>query len=251
MPAVINPRSNPSAKTQLFCFPYAGGNASLMQNIVGSTSPEFDLWFVEYSGRGRRMREPLLSSMEAMVADLLPSITSAIDRPFAFFGHSLGSLVAFEILKTLPHPSSSSRALLISASRSPFSASRSPSDEFDRPHFHDLPTPDLVEEIRKLGGLPEELLSDPQVIDFTLPVLRADLKVREFYVCETVAPLDIPIIAYGADQDPDVTATDISRWQAHTTKEFSFRRFSGGHFYLIDSPGEFRQCLFHDLHSLS
>jgi medium-chain acyl-[acyl-carrier-protein] hydrolase len=150
--------------------------------------------------------------------------------PYAFFGHSMGSLVAFELAREmrrrgLPGP----ELLMVSGHRAP----QRPDPE---PPIHGLPEHEFLEEIRQLNGTPEAVLKNPELLQLVIPVLRADFEVCETYAYEEETPLACPIAAFGGTEDADVPREDVAAWSHQTTGPFTLRMFPGGHFYFLDQP---------------
>jgi surfactin synthase thioesterase subunit len=179
--------------------------------------------------------------MAPLVEALGAAIQPHLDRPFAFFGHSMGAIVAFELTRLLrrrglPLP----RILIASAARAP---------QFRRNH---VPPPDprddqLLADLRRLEGISPELLEDPSVATAILPALRADTALYRNYVYTEDDPLDCPIRAYGGTEDSNIEPHHLEGWREQTRSSFAVRRFPGGHFYLRSSREEFRAALEEDL----
>src|SRR5262249_45157383 len=149
---------------------------------------------VRLPGREGRFCEPPLSDVAAIVDDVVGSLARSADVPFAFFGHSMGALIAFETARTLrrrgrPLP----RALVVSA----FPA---PGVEQSGPLPRAAPAPELVRELQDLGGTPEDAL-DPELLEIVLPIFRADLTAVETWSHVAEPPFSFPIHALGGTSD--------------------------------------------------
>jgi medium-chain acyl-[acyl-carrier-protein] hydrolase len=149
-----------------------------------------------------------------------------LERPFAFFGHSLGALVSFELARFLRREYAIRLVHLFVSSHS---APQIPDRE---PPIHDLPAPDFVEKIRSLDGMPEKVLENGELMALIIPILRADFSMCETYVYQDAEPLDCPISALGGLYDRYVSRADLEAWREQTSAAFSARMFPGGHFYL-------------------
>ena len=183
---------------------------------------------------------PGATSMAGLVAALFEFIQPCLDEPFAFFGHSMGAVVAFELARLLrlrnrPAP----RMLVASGARAP---------RFRRGH---VPPPEpseveFVEALRRLQGTPPEVLADPELLRLILPALREDAAIYRNYVYAEEPPLDCPIRAYGGTDDPNVRP---SIWQRGQLRLLRVHRamFPGGHFYLQSHRTEFLTALALDL----
>jgi medium-chain acyl-[acyl-carrier-protein] hydrolase len=189
-----------------------------------------ELSILQLPGREALFGAPMYQAMKPLVDAILPIITTKLDLPYAFFGHSLGSHVAFEIARQLRHRNPalpSPRALIPSGARAPHLP-------FRRLPLHNLPTPRLIEELRRYGGTPEAVLQNQELMDIFLPPLRADLTVFETYSYAPDEPFDFPITAFGGKTDHRLDADEVEAWEQHTTGRFSATTFEGGHFYLLE-----------------
>ena len=172
--------------------------------------------------------KPMYESMASLIEALVPIVKTRLDMPYAFFGHSLGAHVAFDLAQTLRRDGASMpRAMMVSGTRAPHLQTR-------RLPLHDLPTPRFVEELRRYGGTPEAVLQNQELMDIFIPPLRADLKIFETYSPSWNTPLDVPIMAYGGRTDHRTDPDELEAWKEHTAKGFTVQFFEGGHFYLIE-----------------
>lgn len=170
--------------------------------------------------------ETPFAQLAPLVRALAEAMAPLLDKPFAFFGHSLGALVAFELARWLRRQSGVQPIhLFVSADRAPQIRARS------RP-MHDLPEEEFLVELRRLNGIPEIVLEDANLMQIMLPVLRADFAVYETYVYSIEPPLDCPITSFGGLQDHRVNRGDLEPWRDQTNASFSLRMFPGDHFFL-------------------
>jgi surfactin synthase thioesterase subunit/glycosyltransferase involved in cell wall biosynthesis len=215
---------------RLFWFPHAGGGSAKVDRA--------DVIGVRLPGRESRIAEAPFERMPALVDALANAIDSYLDRPFAFFGHSMGAAVAFELARELrrrgkPVP----RILIASGARAP---------QFRRNH---VPPPapsraQFLDELRRLGGMPVE---SPDLLRAILPALESDAALYRNYVYQEEPPFEFPIRAYGGVDDPNVRCEHLQGWACQTTSDFLVRTFPGGHFYLNSSRTEFLAALAADL----
>jgi pyochelin biosynthetic protein PchC len=214
----------PMAPVRLFCFPHAGGSASYFRATAQALAPVADVHAVQYSGRQDRYREPLVPDL-ASVADVVAGLIGDGDeRPMAFFGHSMGATLAFEVARRLERAGKPLAALFVSARPAPSVP--------DRRRLHLLPDPDLVAEIKALEGTQSWLFDDEEIRAMILPVLRNDHQAVEGYRYVPGPPLGCEIIALHGKNDPLSPAADVARWQEQTRGRFSIHSYPGGHFYL-------------------
>jgi surfactin synthase thioesterase subunit/glycosyltransferase involved in cell wall biosynthesis len=227
-------------KPRLFCFPYAGAGALAYRSWIAPLSPAVSVCPVRLPGRETRINEEPLQSMPALVKALEAVITPYLDHPFAFFGHSMGAPIAFELARSLRrHGKTLPAALYVSGARAP---------QF-RLNWTPPPAPDdreLLEQLRRLDGIPSEVLADPEVMKYALPVLRADTALFRNYVYTAEPPVPIPIFAYGGRSDPNVSTEQVEAWREQTTAAFVRREFEGGHFFINSASKEFLRTLLQD-----
>jgi len=217
---------------RLFCFPHAGGGATAFKGWTEGLPRSVIV---------SPMHAPKRDNMADHVAALAAACEPYLGDPFAFFGHSMGAVVAFELARCLrrrnqPLP----RLLIVSGARAP---------QFRRGH---VPPPEpseseFIAELRRLEGTPEEVLNNSGLLRMILPALRADAAIYRGYVYAEEPPLDCPIRAYGGAQDPNVRRDHLEAWSEQTTASFELRLFPGGHFFLQTGREAFLEALAQDL----
>lgn len=211
---------------RLFCFPYAGGNATLFRSWQRLFPESIEICPLQYPGRGNRMRERPFTSVGPLAQDITQALLPLLDLPFAFFGHSMGAILAFEVTRELrkrhkPLPFH----LFLSAARAPQFRSRDL-------HAYDLPEPEFIEEVRRLNGTPNEVLENAELMALMLPMLRADFEASQTYAyVEEGGPLSCPLSVYGGTDD-SFSIAELEGWREQTTGAFSMHMFRGDHFYL-------------------
>jgi medium-chain acyl-[acyl-carrier-protein] hydrolase len=170
------------------------------------------------------METPFIE-LAPLVQALAQALAPLLDKPFAFFGHSLGALVGFELARQLRRQGDVQPVrLFVSADRAPQIPHR------DRP-LHALPEGEFLLELRRLNGIPRKVLEEAELMQIMLPVLRADFAVYETYLYSTEPPLTCPISAFGGLQDHRVSRGDLEAWRDQTSVSFSLRMFPGDHFF--------------------
>jgi len=211
---------------RLFCFPYAGGAASVFRDWSDGLPADVEVCPIQLPGRGARLMEPPLSQLPPLIEALAEALLPLLDKPFALFGHSLGSLVSFELARQLrtKHQVRPVR-LFVSAGPAPQIPHRGPP-------IHNLPEKEFSAELRRLNGTPGELLNHKELMDIVLPSLRADFALYESYRYSSGPPLNCPISTYGGLNDPKVKYNDLEAWRDQTSVSFSIRMFAGDHFFL-------------------
>lgn len=229
-------RPNPSARVRLFCFPHAGGGAASFRSWPDLIPASVDVCAVQLPGREGRFLEPLVSQLQTVVEAIEESIYPyQVSMPFAFFGHSMGALLAFEVAHVLiERHHVQPLHLFVSARLAP--------QEVDlQPPLFCLPEPQLLEELSRWGDIPEPVLQDRELLGRLLPMVRADLKLNETYSYKLREPLACDISAFGGTHDLRVREGDLAKWSLQTAGAFYLRMFSGGHFFTQSSRNELLQ----------
>jgi medium-chain acyl-[acyl-carrier-protein] hydrolase len=229
------------ARLRLFCFPFAGGGAGAFRSWAGALAPDIAVCAVQLPGRETRFREPPFTRLAPLVDTLAGALLPAFDRPFAFFGHSLGALIAFELTRALRRRNVTLPTRLIVAGRG------GPHLPLHHSPMHLLPDRELRVQLRNLQGTPTAVLDNDELMQTILPMVRADFAVHETYVYGDEPPLTCPILALGGDADSFAPPTDMATWQEHTTGGFEMAVLPGGHFFLQEHAPQLlqqlRQCL--------
>jgi medium-chain acyl-[acyl-carrier-protein] hydrolase len=223
---VTCPKPNPQADLRLFCFPYAGGSSLIFRTWASSLPENIEVCPIEFPGRGIQMRSVPFTQLEPLVSAIATVLLPYLNKPFAFFGHSMGGLISFELTRLLRRNYSVNPVHLFISGR------RAPQILDCDPPIHALPEPEFLEELRHLNGTPEAVLQNVELMQLLLPILRADFSVLETYVYALEPPLECPITAFGGLQDKEASSTELEAWREHTTTSFQLQMFSGDHFFL-------------------
>ena len=230
-------RPAPNRALRIFCFPFAGGGGKTYLGWQSHFPEAVDIVPVQLPGRENRLGEAPFHSMSALVEALLPVFRPHLEKPFAFFGHSMGAKVAFELALALedlrlPGP----RCLFLSASRAPHIPEPAPLHHLERKEFADA--------LRRFGATPEAVLQNEELLDLFLPLLRADFTLDETYArgrgqCRVSSPIHV---LYGSDDD-EAPENEVLPWGEYTAQQFSATNFSGGHFFFKDNPAILAETL--------
>lgn len=214
------------AAARLFCFPYAGGNAMVYRAWAKALPPNLDLVAVQLPGRGGRIKEPPYTELAALVEAAVVALAPYFDKPFIFFGHSMGAIIAFEMARRLrAELGLEPLHLLVSGRRAPHLPATTPLT-------YALPDPEFIECLRQLNGTPEEILAHPEMMRLMIPLLRADFQLIQTYAYVAGKPLGCPISAYSGMRDLEVNREQLAAWSEHTTANFLCRVLPGDHFFL-------------------
>ena len=231
----------PQARLRLFCFPYAGGSASLFRTWSEALPPEVEVCPVQLPGRENRLMEPAFSHMQPLIASLAQALLPLLDMPYAFFGHSMGGLISFEFTQHLYREGHEGPVHLFVSGRS------APHILDPDPPISHLPEAEFIEELRKLQGTPEEVLQNNELLELLLPLLRADFCLCETYRPTPGKPLPCPITAFGGLQDDEAPRETVLAWKTYTHNTFKTHFFMSGHFFIRTEQSALLQALTPDL----
>jgi pyochelin biosynthetic protein PchC len=230
----IADKSETRPRVRLFCFPHAGGAASYYYSLSKALPSDIQVLAIQYPGRQERFREPCITNL----TDLSRSIVSELvdltqETPFAFFGHSMGSVVACEVARSLEDVGHPVSELFASGRCAPSFPSRAHHEP-----LHSMSSETLLAVLLEESGMQAEILRqmlhDQDFIDLILPAIRADFQAIETYSYQPGQPLSCPISVLIGDNDLNVNRDGAGAWAAHTTASCRVHLFPGGHFYLDD-----------------
>jgi surfactin synthase thioesterase subunit len=194
---------------------------------------DLEVHAVQAPGRAERIDEPAYSDLDQLANAVTEMLCEHLAPPFAFFGHSMGALLAYAVTHRLRKRAAAQPThLLVSALAAPALPRR-------MPPIHLLSPKAFRDRLAVYGGTPAEVLRSDELLQVLLPALRADFAVVETYHYQATEPLACPIIAYGGDQDPGVNYAELEAWHSETTGLFAVRVFPGHHFYMNQSSAIF------------
>lgn len=221
------PEMQPTGKIRVFCFPYAGGTTRIYRHWSEYAAGSIEIIPVQLPGREMRMNEAPFCRMDALIDALVYFLGAELAQgPFALLGHSMGGKIAFELARALEARQGPAPVhLFVSGTGAPQLPERGP-------RVHHLNDAALVDELRRMGGTPEEILSNQWVMQVLLPFIRADYTLSETWQYTPGEPLHCPITAFGGKQDPDLSWSEIDAWRTVTTQQFRTRMFNGDHFFI-------------------
>jgi medium-chain acyl-[acyl-carrier-protein] hydrolase len=228
-------------KVRLFCFPYAGGNAHVFREWQRYFAPQVDICLVHLPGRARRIGEPPRKQILPLVREIADEIGEKLNGRFAFYGHSMGALIAFELARELRRRNGSMPEHLF------LSACRAPTVVRTVPQKFNLSDAEFLDEVRKLNGTPREVFEHPQYLNALLPLLRADFEITDTYEYLDEAPLACCITTYGGQYDELATLQNLHPWELQTSAVFKSQVFAGDHFFIHSHKEEFIHALRRDV----
>lgn len=225
-PWLVPFKSDANADHRLFCFPYAGGSAYVFRSWNQMLPPSFEVVAIQAPGTGKRLIEPPCMSVEEIVSGVLEAIGSLLgEKPFSFFGHSKGALIAFELAaklqqRNMPQP----KHLFLSASPAPWT-------RILRQDYASLSDSEFIERIKSLNGTPPGVFEEPELLKLLLPGLRADFTLCERYSHRPTDMLRVPTTVFFGEYD-QIEPHQVRAWQDAIASEIRFESIPGEHFFI-------------------
>ncbi|WP_341720703.1 alpha/beta fold hydrolase [Micromonospora sp. FIMYZ51] len=214
-----------TGRLRLVCFPHAGGAATYYLPLSRALPPDIDVLAIQYPGRQDRRKEPSRTSIPELADEIDTALRAQLSGPYAFFGHSMGAVIAHEVTQRrqvaglrLPEQ------LFVSGRRAP-----------SQPQFRpESPRTDggILAELREAGGTHPMFLEDEELRAELLRIMHADYRAIDTYRWTPQPPVECPITALTGDNDPQAPVPAVAGWSAHTAAAFDLQIFEGGHFYL-------------------
>lgn len=215
----------PNSRVTLVCFPHAGGSASFFYPVSDALQSTLQVVALQYPGRQDRRQEQPLTTIAELADESFAALRPLMDRPLAFFGHSMGATLAFEVAVRMQRELAAAPVTLFASAR------RAPSrHRVETVHQRD--DDGIVAELKNLSGTDSRIMGDEELLRMILPAIRSDYTAAETYRYQPGPMLDCPIVTLVSDSDPKVTVDEAQSWADHTTGGFELHTFSGGHFYL-------------------
>jgi len=225
------PRNNPNIR--LVCLPFAGAAAAAYRTWGGRLPEEIEVLAVQLPGKGWRLREDPLTDLEAMAALVVSAIREEVPAPFAIFGHSMGAWMGIEVVGRLEEIGLHPRALVVSGRQAPaIGHTRAPISHLDDDAF-------VSEVDENYGGIPPEIMAEPETLQLLLPALRADFLALESFDPSGLRRVTTPILAMGGFSDTLVPVNQLPPWAETTEGQFRMKILPGGHFYFNSGASGF------------
>jgi medium-chain acyl-[acyl-carrier-protein] hydrolase len=222
---IVRYRQNEQARLRLFCFPYAGGGASIFRPWVDALPPEVEICGIQLPGRESRLGEQAYTRLTPLIQALEGAISPYLDRPFAFYGHSMGALLSFELARQLRRTQDKLPVCIYLA------AYRAPQLPNPNIKIYHLPS-EVFKVVLRADGIPDTILKNEELMQAILPTLRADFELCDTYEFRDEPPLACPFLIFGGLEDVRVRAADLEAWPVHSSAECHLSMLPGSHFFL-------------------
>ncbi len=210
---------------RLFVFHHAGGGATYYMPLLKELAGRYSVYFVQLPGREFRINEPAYESWDKLLGDLTEALLPYLDKPFTFFGHSMGAIISYELAHRLKKRNIAPKHLYLSALAAP---------NIPRNDYSMLPDEELLDKVFDLGGTDSDASLNSKLMAMILPTLRSDLRLCDTYKSAECEKLDIPVTVLGGDDDNVVGIGDLLEWEKYFGGFFEVRLFKGNHFYFRD-----------------
>jgi medium-chain acyl-[acyl-carrier-protein] hydrolase len=226
---IARPRKVEAPRLRLICFPHVGAGAAAFNSWLDHLAEDVELCAVRPPGRENRLREPLVDDGQELLDRLEPVVAPLLDVPFVLVGHCSGSVLTYEYARRLRDRGA------VMPSRVVLSSAEGPTVRRIDDPLHLLPRGELLRRVVKYGGMAEEVLADPELMDMFERILRADYRVVERLRYSPGPPLDVPITVIGGRRDEFVSSAAMAAWHTETTREFDLRLLDAGHYVLAEA----------------
>lgn len=220
----------PEAEARLFCFPFAGGGASVYRDWQAALGPRVEVCPVQLPGREDRIGERPEVSLRVLASRLADGLGPLLRGRFAFFGHSMGALLQYELARELERRGAEMPFLILPSAR------RAPHISVQPDRIHELPDDAFIAKLSaRYQAIPSTVLAEPELVALFTPMLKADFRMIETYHYEDAPPLRVPMNAFSGAGDAGETTALIWKWRELTRGPFKLDVIEGGHFFLSES----------------
>ncbi|BBM00791.1 thioesterase II family protein [Microbulbifer sp. GL-2] len=223
---LVQPRKRHDAEIRVFCLPYAGGGVGTYIGWAKELSLGAEMNAIQLPGRGSRIFEPPFTTMEALIEEMVPEIEPYLDRPYIIFGHSLGSRVGLELIYQLKIRGNPEPLRFIASGSLP------PSKKLHRSSISDLPREEFLTQVRKFGGMTDDIFNNKELISLLLPALRADFSIADTYKFNRRKLFNCSISVFGSNKDNNVPMSRLSEWGQYFKSIPEIYQFPGKHFFI-------------------
>lgn len=210
----------------MYCFPYAGGDISIYRNWQNQLPSFIEVCPIKLPGRGERLAEPPLTEIPALAEEIADAINGLSTKPYCFFGHSMGALLAFEVARVIQRQGGVMPVHMVA------SGCAAPHVREPRRMTYHLPDQEFLSEVRELNGAPPEFFDYSELVSLLLPMLRADFQACETYTYQSGKMLDVDMTVLGGEYDSDISMSQLNAWRELTNGRIRLDTFGGDHFFL-------------------
>ncbi len=230
----------PTALVRLFCFPHRGGSASNFRQWSDLLPPEIEVCPIQLPGREGRIKEKPFTRMAELVETLGSVLTPYLDKPFAFYCHSMGTLIGFELAHLLRQQYQCYPLhLFFGGLWTPETHALILKKRYGKNASQELMLNSME--------IPLAILQNPQLMEAFMPAFQADYQLLHSYTYQNQEPFACPISVFGGTEDSIVNHNQLSQWHKHTSNTFKLRMLAGKHFFLTSSQAILLEAISQDL----
>ncbi|MBF0100088.1 MAG: thioesterase [Desulfobacterales bacterium] len=229
----MNNYQNKIQKINVFFLPFAGGSYYAYRKFEHYLSDFLQIVTLDYPGRGKRLKDPLLRNLNDLADDVYEQIKDKLNVPYALYGHSMGAFLAFLVTQKISKKKLNPPLHLFVTGR------QGPTIDSKEKDAYLLPKQEFTQRLMEYGGIPKEILAEKELFDFFEPIIRADFQaIGTFsYQHDNSASLNVPITAIIGLNDT-TTYEEALKWQEVTTEKTIIKQLPGGHFFIFDHTPE-------------
>ena len=220
---------NPNARLRLFCFHYLGGAASVFREWSDALPSDIEVCPVQLPGREARLKEQSFTEFVPLIETLGQVLEPYLDKPFAFYGHSLGTLIGFELARLLRQQYGLSPIhLLVGGLQAPHVC-------ISKLNTRSSYSEQMLNYLLDISEVPQSILDDQPLFEQFMHTFKADTQLLQSYIYSQEKALDCPISAFGGTDDPVVSPEELAQWYRHTSSTFKLQMLPGQHMFLKSS----------------
>ena len=220
----------------LFCFPYAGGGASVFSSWKGRLPSKLNIYSFQAPGKEERISELPCTELSTLVTEAADAIIEHGIERIMLFGHSLGALVVYELIKKIELVGQNVSLAIVSGRNPPQKLSKM------KPISH-LPDKEFISEVKELDGTPNGVFEHPELLEIFLPILKSDFKIAENYRNIHSKRIQSNLFVLSGKRDPWIDPKDLELWKQVTSGTCEIKLFNGDHFFLRDQDPRFFEYL--------
>jgi surfactin synthase thioesterase subunit len=229
-PVLVRLKDGAAPSPLVLLLPHSGCNSTVLLPVAQAMAEGTWVMGADYPGHGARFVEPLAADVFTLAAEIVDAVVAEAPQEVVLFGHSFGSIVGFEVARTLSERGVPVRRLFASSCVDPHAMAA------EVRTVHQVPDEVLLDLLVGHGGIDEELVEEPELLEVMLPIIRHDTRLGEVHRPHPGAVVDAPVTAVGGTDDPTVSRADLVGWGDCTTADCTVEFVPGGHFHVMEHP---------------
>lgn len=211
----------------LICLSAAGGSPEQFRDWRPELIPGVDVLSLRLPGHVRRLSEPLYREWGPLIDDAFRVLAPYLSRPHAFYGHSFGGRLAYELThRAAAEFPGMTRRLFVGGCRAP---------DYPQPlpYLHLMPDAEFSAAVRAMGGTPDEVAGNEALMRLLLPAIRAEIRLAEIWENRHAGGVDVPITAVCGSDDPIDGPGHMRGWKGFSRRGGEVVELAAGHFFLV------------------